>query len=99
MSRTQFTDLNANYASSSSPSNRTIIRARIHNVRAQGAKMAFVTLRQQTTTLQGLVVVNAGGANKELKEGEPVVSKQMLKFVNTIPVGGRGRGHAQASCA
>jgi hypothetical protein len=67
--------------SSSSPSNLTVIRARVHNVRAQGAKMAFLTLRQQTATLQGVLVV--GG-----KEGDdgPIVSKQMLKFVNGIPV-------------
>ena len=43
--------------------------------------MAFVTLRQQTMTLQGVVVV--GG----IEGGDgPVVSKQMLKFVNAIPV-------------
>lgn len=71
--------------------------------------MAFLTLRQQTTTLQGVVVVNAGAAGKEPKEDEPVVSKQMLKYVNTIPVGvvegsgwaalivGEGRSRASSS--
>ncbi len=46
--------------------------------------MAFVTLRQQTMTLQGVVVVG-GGSGGEGGDG-PVVSKQMLKFVNSIPV-------------
>lgn len=41
--------------------------------------MAFLQLRQQTHTLQGLV-----GISKEGEEAEGVVSKQMVKWVTGI---------------
>jgi hypothetical protein len=75
-----------------------IFRARLHNVRPQGklssssilstemslinfqgAKIVFLTLRQQTHTLQGVLVVSG-------EQDEHQVSKQMLKFAQTIPV-------------
>lgn len=49
------------------------VRAWIQNSRAQGAKMAFVELREEGSwTIQGVVAVNP--------EGKPV-SKQMVKWV------------------
>lgn len=60
------------------PTETVILRARVHNARAQGAKMAFLTLRQQTETVQAVVAVS--------KEGEEnIVSKQMVKFATGIP--------------
>jgi hypothetical protein len=58
------------------------IRARVHNIRAQGAKMVFLQLRQQTETLQGVVAIS-----KEGEEEEGVVSRQMVKWAGGISVG------------
>ncbi|KAJ9092749.1 hypothetical protein QFC19_008601 [Naganishia cerealis] len=78
--RLSFESLMSADAASQYPESETvIIRARVHNARAQGAKMAFVTLRQQTLTLQGVVSIS--------KEGdEHAVSKQMVKYVTGIPM-------------
>ncbi|KAL7274346.1 aspartate--tRNA ligase dps1 [Rhizina undulata] len=51
-----------------------VFRARLQNARAQGAKMTFLVLRQQHTTIQGLVVANAAGT----------VSKQMVKWASGV---------------
>ncbi|GAA5844452.1 hypothetical protein JCM11251_001667 [Rhodosporidiobolus azoricus] len=50
-----------------------LIRARLQTSRAQGAKMVFVVLRQQSHTMQGLVLVEPG-----------VVSKPMVRWVEGI---------------
>ncbi|ORY31426.1 aspartate-tRNA ligase [Naematelia encephala] len=55
-----------------------IFRARLHNMRPQGAKIVFLSFRQQTLTLQGVMVVSG-------EKDEHQVSKQMLKFAQTIP--------------
>ncbi|GMK53643.1 hypothetical protein CspeluHIS016_0102290 [Cutaneotrichosporon spelunceum] len=57
---------------------QAVFRARMHNTRAQGAKMVFLAFRQQTETLQGVLV-----QSKETDEHQ--VSKQMLKYATTIP--------------
>jgi len=44
-----------------------------------GAKIVFLSFRQQTHTLQGVLVVSG-------EKDEHQVSKQMLKFAQTIPV-------------
>lgn len=44
-----------------------------------GAKMVFLQFRQQTETLQGVLV-----QSKDTDEHQ--VSKQMLKYAQTIPV-------------
>ena len=44
-----------------------------------GAKIVFLTFRQQVHTLQGVLVVSG-------EKDEHQVSKQMLKFAQTIPV-------------
>ncbi|KAJ9113559.1 hypothetical protein QFC20_001910 [Naganishia adeliensis] len=77
--RLSFESLMAPDAASQYPESQTVlIRARVHNSRAQGAKMAFVTLRQQTLTLQGVVAIS--------KEGdEHAVTKQMVKYATGIP--------------
>ncbi|WWC62427.1 aspartate-tRNA(Asn) ligase [Kwoniella dejecticola CBS 10117] len=64
--------------SEASVGQRVIFRARMHNSRAQGAKIVFLNFRQQTHTLQGVLVVS--GDNDENQ-----VSKQMLKFSQLIP--------------
>lgn len=52
------------------------LRAWIQNSRAQGAKMAFVELREEGSwTIQGVVAAN--------NEGKPV-SKQMVKWINGL---------------
>ncbi|KAI5818660.1 hypothetical protein BZA77DRAFT_306139 [Pyronema omphalodes] len=51
-----------------------IFRARVQNTRAQGAKMAFLVLRQGMDTIQSLVQVAADGS----------VSKQMVKWAASI---------------
>ena len=55
-----------------------VFRARLHNMRPQGAKIVFLTFRQQTHTLQGVLVVSG-------EKDEHQVSKQMLKFAQGIP--------------
>jgi hypothetical protein len=44
-----------------------------------GAKIVFLTFRQQTQTLQGVLVISG-------EKDEHQVSKQMLKFAQLIPV-------------
>jgi hypothetical protein len=44
-----------------------------------GAKIVFLSFRQQTHTMQGVLVVSG-------EKDEHQVSKQMLKFAQTIPV-------------
>jgi hypothetical protein len=56
-----------------------IFRARLHNMRAQGAKIVFLQFRQQTETLQGVLVASG-------EKDEHQVSKQMLKFAQGITV-------------
>lgn len=61
---------------------QVIFRARVQNTRAQGAKMAFLVLRQGMHTIQALVQVAAGGAGGS--SGAGVVSKQMVKWAASI---------------
>jgi aspartyl-tRNA synthetase len=49
------------------------ILARVHNSRPTGAKMLFLTLRQQTNTAQSILVLE-----------DSVISKQMLRFATGI---------------
>ncbi|RSH89279.1 aspartate--tRNA ligase dps1 [Saitozyma podzolica] len=55
-----------------------IFRARLHNMRPQGAKIVFLTFRQQTHTMQGVLVISG-------EKDEHQVSKQMLKYAQSIP--------------
>jgi aspartyl-tRNA synthetase len=50
-----------------------LLSARVHNSRPTGAKMLFITLRQQTVTAQSILVLEEG-----------LISKQMLKFATSI---------------
>ncbi|KAK0111129.1 hypothetical protein ONS95_001505 [Cadophora gregata] len=68
------------------------VRAWIQNARMQGAKMAFVELREEGSwTVQGVVAATAeekkkDGDGEEGKEGgsEGVVSKQMVKWIGGL---------------
>ncbi|KAK8858461.1 aspartate-tRNA(Asn) ligase [Kwoniella newhampshirensis] len=71
--RLKFADLNEK-----SVGQRVTFRARLHNMRPQGAKIVFLTFRQQTLTLQGVLVVSGD-------KDEHQVSKQMLKYATLIP--------------
>lgn len=51
-----------------------------HCLTGAGAKIVFLQFRQQTQTLQGVMVVSG-------EKDEHQVSKQMLKFAQGIPVG------------
>ncbi|AET41646.1 aspartate--tRNA ligase DPS1 Ecym_8376 [Eremothecium cymbalariae DBVPG len=51
-----------------------VMRARVHNCRQQGATLAFLMLRQQSSLVQALVKANPDGS----------VSKQMVKWVGSI---------------
>lgn len=51
-----------------------LFRARVHNTRQQGATLAFLTLRQQASLIQGLVKAN--------KEG--TISKNMVKWAGSL---------------
>lgn len=65
----------------------TVLRVRANSVEygytranSSGAKMQFLTLRQQTETMQGVLVLS--------KENDPhQVSKQMLNYAKAITVG------------
>lgn len=61
-------DLNADWAGK-----EIVFRARVHTSRLQGNKMCFLSLRQQSNNVQGLLVVD----NKN-------VSKQMVKWAGSI---------------
>ncbi|KAI8319808.1 aspartyl-tRNA synthetase [Martensiomyces pterosporus] len=50
------------------------VQARVHTSRATGNKMCFLVLREATSTVQGLLVVN-----------KETISKQMVKFAASIP--------------
>jgi hypothetical protein len=47
-----------------------------------GAKIVFLTFRQQTHTMQGVLVISG-------EKDEHQVSKQMLKYAQSIPVSRR----------
>ncbi|KAG0138575.1 hypothetical protein HOY82DRAFT_595728 [Tuber indicum] len=51
-----------------------VFRARLQNARAQGAKMCFVVLRQQSVSIQAVLTVNTEGT----------VSKQMVKWASGV---------------
>ncbi|KAL1865949.1 hypothetical protein VTK73DRAFT_4955 [Phialemonium thermophilum] len=64
-----------------------IVRAWLQNRRMQGAKMAFVELREEGNwSIQGVVIANVPGG--EAKEGDrpaaPVISRPMVKWVGAI---------------
>lgn len=48
--------------------------------------MCFVQLRQQTETIQGVVSITSGGADGKEEEDGRLVSKQMVKYITSIPV-------------
>lgn len=52
-----------------------LFRARIHNTRQQGATLSFLTFRQQSDLIQGLVKINK-------EDGS--VSKQMVKWCSSL---------------
>ncbi|KAL7802191.1 aspartyl-tRNA synthetase [Trichoderma aethiopicum] len=59
-----------------------VIRAWLQNTRMQGAKMAFVELREEGNwAIQG--VVSATPDNKA-DDGKPVISKRMVKWVGAV---------------
>lgn len=66
--RVQFNTLSA-----ANDGQEVVFRARLHNSRQQGATMAFVTLRQRLSLIQGLIKAN----------GESI-SKQMVKWAGSI---------------
>jgi aspartyl-tRNA synthetase len=51
-----------------------LIIARVHTSRPVGAKMCFINLRQRLDTIQAILTVD-----------ESNISKQMLKYANSIP--------------
>lgn len=68
--RIKFRDLDE----STDDGREVLFRARVHNTRQQGATLAFLTLRQQSELIQGLVKVNKDGS----------VSKQMVKWAGSL---------------
>lgn len=66
--RVQIKDLNKSMAGQ-----EVVFRARVHTSRLQGNKMCFVSLRQQSSNVQGLLTVNADS-----------ISKQMVKFAGSV---------------
>ena len=62
----------------------------MHGSRAQGAKIVFLTFRQQTHTLQGVMAISKD-------EDEHQVSKQMLKYATSVPVGSSHRSERDVS--
>ncbi|KAI9617352.1 hypothetical protein H4Q26_013224 [Puccinia striiformis f. sp. tritici PST-130] len=54
---------------------RVRIQARVHNSRSQSAKLCFLVLRQQTSTIQTILSMT-----------ETTVSKQMIKYAIGIPL-------------
>lgn len=67
--RVKFADL-----SEADDNKEVLFRARIHNTRQQGATLAFLTLRQQSELIQGLVKVNKDGS----------ITKQMVKWTGSL---------------
>ncbi|KAJ7731776.1 aspartyl-tRNA synthetase cytoplasmic [Mycena metata] len=57
------------------PGDKVLLRARIHHLRSQGPKLAFIVLRHQLDTIQGLVVVSDG-----------TVSEDMVRWMERLPL-------------
>ncbi|KAJ6522000.1 hypothetical protein B0H19DRAFT_1277545 [Mycena capillaripes] len=57
------------------PGDQVLLRARIHHLRSQGPKLAFVVLRHQLDTIQGLVLVSDG-----------TVSENMVRWTEHLPL-------------
>lgn len=72
-SKTNQARVQINTLSAANDGQEVIFRARLHNSRQQGATMAFVTLRQRLSLIQGLIKAN----------GESI-SKQMVKWAGSI---------------
>ena len=59
-----------------------VIRAWLQNTRMQGAKMAFVELREEGNwAIQGIV---SATADNKAEDGKPVISKRMVKWVGAV---------------
>lgn len=62
---------------------KVVIRAWLQNTRMQGAKMAFVELREEGNwAIQG--IVSATGDAKAEGDSTPVISKRMVKWVGAV---------------
>lgn len=62
-----------NTLSAANDGQEVVFRARLHTSRQQGATMAFVTLRQRLSLIQGLIKANGDS-----------ISKQMVKWAGSI---------------
>ncbi|KAF3901718.1 hypothetical protein AA313_de0200166 [Arthrobotrys entomopaga] len=74
--RTGATRIAINSLAGKDVGNQVLLRARVHNARAQGNKMTFLELRQQQHTVQALMMVQNDGS----------ISKQMVKWASSIPL-------------
>lgn len=60
--------------STSDVGDEVFFRARIHTIRKMSSKLAFLVLRQQTTTIQGV-----------LQEEDQIISTHMVRWVEHLP--------------
>lgn len=61
-----------------------LIRARIQTSRAQGNKMCFLSLRQQTETVQALVSVSEGKVSKQMVKWTAGLQDESIVLVEGI---------------
>lgn len=69
--------INISDLSAQNDGEEVIFRARVHKTRQQGATLAFLTLRQQTSLIQALVKTNKETDSK-------AISKQLVKWAGSI---------------
>ncbi len=83
-------DINLRSLSGEHVGKTVTVRAWLQNTRMQGAKMAFVELREEGNwAIQGIVMANvrspeAGGASDETSQAASVISRPMVKWVGAI---------------
>lgn len=61
-----------------------VFRARVHTSRQQGNKMNFITFRQQSALIQGLVAANADSISKKMVKWSASISLESIVVVHGI---------------
>lgn len=74
--------INIGDLSSASEGKNIYFRARIHNSRAQGAKMVFFELRQGVDTIQALIAVEAEKISKQMVKWSESLSRESLVLID-----------------
>lgn len=61
-----------------------VFRARAHNLRQQGATMAFLTFRQQLNLIQGLIKANGSSISKQMVKWAGLINLESIVLVHGV---------------